>query len=1202
MSVTFTHRLISWYILSMSLLVISAGASYLSIQNLLTNAGKVTHRNLVIRQLELVISDLKDAETGQRGFLLTGNDIFLQPYTGSSGKALELVALIKKNTAQHSGQQTGADELRLLIRRQTGMMQVLIDHKRAGILPSTADLLQGKASMDAARRIIDTMEATEQLLLNPGAEEYHRVSAFAPFLFLLASALSLIITSSSFWQINKDLRKRIVLQLALEAKDLGIRNRILLIDHIAGQVSAGNYGIRAIEDEIPEDTGLNNLALHLNKMATALEVSFNSLHTNRWLQTGLNELNDRMIGEKEVERLCGDIITSLSLYTGSLVGALYLLGEDSLLQLQNSYALKRTRHNTSFNLGEGLPGQAAAMGKEILTRQIGQQHLSVSFAIGEVFPESVLNVPIFYERKLIGVMELGSLTVYSDRELQFLKLSAENIGIAIFGSLNRKKIQELLEETQSQSEELQEQHTELESLNSELQLNASRIQASEEELRVQQEELLGINIELEQRSELLEEQNLLIIERNLEIQKKAAELEQTSRYKSEFMANMSHELRTPLNSILLLSRLLADNHESNLSPGQVESARVIQNSGNGLLGLIDEILDLSKIEAGKIELEYNFTLFSALKENLESLFRPVAAEKQLELDFILDPELPAGLETDKFRLEQILRNLVSNALKFTPAGSVTLTIAPAVQAGYINFSVRDTGIGIAAEKHALIFQAFQQADGSTSRRFGGTGLGLSISLELCNLLQGMISFNSQPGTGSEFIVTLPLTLPAAMPLQTPEKVCNLPEPLVFSQAVRGAVFMQNALLAPEIPAEIEDDRLICTETDKLVLIVEDDTIFARVLLRFTRERGYKGIVAVRGDKALAMAIKYQPDAILLDLILPVTDGWQVLEKLKSHARTKSIPVHIMSSLEVKKESLQKGAVDFIHKPLALDDVRSVFSRLEKVISTAGQKVLIVEENLRHARALAWFLETFQVNSGITSELAESITLLLENKTDCVILDTGTSGLEVYDSIKTIKEWPELDQVPVIVFTGKSLTRTEESNLRTYADSVVIKTVFSYQRILDEVTLFLHKVEAEKPDSASSNVSIKGGIAAEVLKNKNVLITDDDALNIFSIGKTLEILGMNIFSAVDGKEAIELLELNPQIDVVLMDMMMPEMDGYESISRIRKIEKFSQLPVIAITARAMTGDREKCINAGASDYISKPVDTDQLISLLRVWLY
>ena len=749
------------------------------------------------------------------------------------------------------------------------------------------------------------------------------------------------------------------------------------------------------------------------------------------------------------------------------------------------------------------------------------------------------------------------------------------------------------------------QHSELENLNTELEAQTQKLQASEEELKVQQEELMQTNTELEERSKLLEEKNQLIAERNIEIQRKAEELALSTQYKSEFLANMSHELRTPLNSILLLSRLMAENPDENLNEDQIESAKVIQSSGTSLLTLIDEILDLAKIESGKMSLEYQDVVIAEVVHDLKNLINPLVKEKGIDFNINIDEDLEKTIETDRLRLDQVLRNLMSNALKFTKEGSVELNIKKYPKnKDFIIFSVKDSGIGIPEEKQKIIFEAFQQADGSTQRKFGGTGLGLSISREIAKLLGGHLELESKVNEGSEFSLVTPIN--EKFKFTNSHSDQNLVEVILEDvEEIKHIIDEDFSAISNsktlEIPAEVEDDRDDISQDDKVILIIEDDTNFAKALLKYARLNSYKGIVIVRGDEALSAALEYHPSAILLDVQLPVKDGWQVMDELKSNPQTKPIPVHMMSSLHVKQESLMKGAIDFINKPVALEQMTDVFKKIEDALKKSPQKVLIVEENAKHASALSYFLSNFNISLSVEDNVEDSVNALNSDKTDCVILDIGTDRRNGYKIIESIKTYEGIENLPIIIFTERNLSKSEELKIKQYADSIVVKTAHSYQRILDEVGLFLHLVE-EKNSSVETIRNKTLGSLTEVLSGKKILITDDDVRNIFSLSKALEKYKVEVVLAMDGKQALEQIKVNPDIDVVLMDMMMPEMDGYETIQEIRKMQAYKRLPIIAVTAKSMIGDREKCLQAGASDYITKPVDIDQLLSLLRVWLY
>lgn len=1181
--------------LSLLLVVISSVASFISIRNLLDNAEKVDRGNLVISKLESIISTMKDAETGERGFLLTGDEIFLQPYIGSEQKVFSAIKEVSQISADDGSLKQHIDQLENVITERFVSLQHLIDEKRTGKTISIAQLKQGKAEMDALRGLVNHMENQEKLILSKSTATQRLLTAFTPIIIVFAALLTIAISILYYFRLRRKYEENIALRQNLEQKEKLTEIRVNIVDNLANRISQGDYQIRTDDQE---NDNLGSVSHSLNKMAESLAYAFGNLEANEWLQKGINGLNNKMLGQKELGTLTAQILEFLVDYTKSSIGAFYILDQNRL-HLKSSYALSAKNQNKEIKIGEGISGQAAISKKTIHLKNIDKNSMVLTYAHGEIFPAHVIALPVFYGGDVIAVMELAAQQNYDDLSIQFLERVAGNIGLAIYTAQNYHELQHLLKHTQQQTEELSTRQRELENMNAELEAYTQKLQLNDEELRVQQEELEQSNQMLEERSHLLEERNHLILERNQEIQRKAEELELTTQYKSEFMANMSHELRTPLNSILLLSRHLAENNEGNLSKDEIESAQVILNSGNGLLNLIDEILDLSKIEAGKMEAEYEQVPISEILSEMQALFMPVAREKKLNLTITASPGLANTIETDQPKLEQILKNLLSNALKFTAQGEVSLHIEADERADMINFTVKDSGIGISKKDQEFIFEPFRQADGSTRRNYGGTGLGLSISKKLAELLQGEIKLSSEPGKGSAFVLSVPKEKPITEISE--ETAADLPKKVSVKEAWPPPASRVKHL-ATLIPAEIKDDRDNLQHDDKVILIVEDDTVFAGALLKFTREKGYKGLVAVRGDQGLEMVHQYKPNAILLDIQLPVKDGWEVMEELKNDPATRHIPVHIMSSLAVKKESLLKGAVDFINKPMAIEQMKQLFKKLEEALLRSPKKVLIVEDNEQHAKALSYFLETFDITTEISQSINKSIETLQKREVDCVIMDMGISGKTIYDSLETITKQPGLDQIPIIVFTGKHLSLAEESRILRFADSIVVKTAQSYQRVLDEVAVFLHVVEGKQnPANANGSLTKKPGALAEVLKNKTILIADDDVRNIFSLTKSLEKYQMNVLTATNGQEALEQLE-KEQVDIVLMDMMMPEMDGYESARRIRQHRDFSKMPIIAVTAKVMPADREACIEAGASDYVSKPVDVDQLVSLLRVWLY
>ncbi|MBP6732780.1 MAG: response regulator, partial [Chitinophagales bacterium] len=799
---------------------------------------------------------------------------------------------------------------------------------------------------------------------------------------------------------------------------------------------------------------------------------------------------------------------------------------------------------------------------------------------------------------------------FTDLEMQFLNTIGESLAIVIGAAISRARMKDLLEETQRQAEELESQQEELKQSNEELQEKTQLLERSEAELKAQQEELQQTNEELEEKANLLEEQKEKLENAKNETETKARELEVTSKYKSEFLANMSHELRTPLNSILILSQLLSENKNKTLTAKEIDFSKNIYNSGVDLLGLINEILDLSKIEAGKMELDIEPVEFEEIKVDLQSMFSEVARNKKIDFNIAFnEAETGQKIKTDKQRLEQILRNLLSNAFKFTGKdGSVKLTAGKAVgRAGFKNkklnevkeviaFAVTDTGIGIAADKQAIVFEAFQQADGSTKRKYGGTGLGLSISRELANALGGEIHLSSVEGEGSTFTLYLPAVYDAGVMIEADKKV------EVKLKTTEKTIPVERLIEKFEMKeGEVKDDRNDIKENDKVILILEDDAEFAKYLLSFVKERGYKGIVALQGNTGLSYARHYKPDAILLDMKLPVMDGTQVLKHLKSDPELRHIPVQIISGTENRKEGLELGAFDFIRKPITRDDLQNAFARVEEFKNRKLKRLLIVEDDETQNQAIRELIGNGDVKCFSAYSGQQAYDMMLAEHYDCLIVDLGLPDMPGFDLMEKIKAEPKLNKIPVVVYTGRDLTKEENNRLNKLASAVVLKTVDSKERLLDETILFLHRIESKLPKE-KQNIIRRLHKTDEVLRNKKVLVVDDDIRNIYSLTNALEEEGVNCLTAENGKLALDVLAANPDTDIILMDVMMPEMDGYEATREIRANTALDKIPIIALTAKAMKGDREKCLNAGMSDYVSKPVNIEQLLSLMRVWLY
>lgn len=1185
--------------LSLLILIASSVASYLSIQKQMDHRESLSQSRKSITAVKDVLIALLDAETGNRGYQLTGKESFLEPYNRSLNEYGKAIERAKALDISDKNQLERLHALEENVKNNVGNLKYFVQNRKNGIVMTQQQIMQSKSYMDKCRQIVRDFVQYEERQLDIKNKDLNRSSA-TTVMFIIVSALAAVVVTIFFYiKLRADLIRRDKLEKELRAKDLEISRRVSAIREIANRVANGDYSQRAV-DHSQDDLG--DLVDSLNHMTDSLKKSFDKINKSDWRQKGLALLNESLVGNKSVKEVSDKSLNQLISYGKCINGALYLF-DDGILKLSTAFGLESTMKKT-FEPGEGMVGQAFTNEKTQAYNNLNEEDFAVTFASSKIKINGILLLPVHADGHCIGIIELGSASGFDEDRIGYFDECSRNIGIALNAAKGREKEQQLLEETQAQSEELQVQHAELENLNTELEAQTQKLQASEEELKVQQEELMQANAELEERSRMLEEKNHLIAERNSEIQKKVEELALSTKYKSEFLANMSHELRTPLNSILLLSRLMVENPDENLNEDQIESAKVIQSSGSSLLTLIDEILDLAKIESGKMSLEYQEVLINDVVTDLKNLFNPVIQEKKIKFDVHIDSDVEKTIETDRLRVDQVLRNLLSNALKFTAEGSIHLNITKdPKKKNFIVFSVKDTGIGIPEEKQAIIFEAFQQADGSTRRRFGGTGLGLSISREIARLLGGELTLKSKVNEGSEFSLIIPV-IAISETGQAPETDQHLVD--IIREDVEE---IQNILDDTEtdstvpveilpIPESIEDDRDGITTQDKVILIVEDDIHFAKALLKYARMNQYKGVVVVRGDHALSAAVQYHPQAILLDVQLPVKDGWQVMDELKSNPATRPIPVHMMSVLQLERESLMKGAIDFINKPMALDKMTDVFRKIEEALQRSPQKVLIVENNAKHASALAYFLSNFNISLSVENNVEDSVKALTSN-VDCVILE-ASKGNE-YQVIESIKSYEGLENLPIIIFTEHSLSKSEELKIKQYADSIVVKTAHSYERILDEVGLFLHLVE-EKNNSVETARNKVLGSLTEVLSGKKILITDDDVRNIFSLTKALEKYKVEVVVAMDGKHALQQIGEHKDIDVILMDMMMPEMDGYETIKEIRKMPAFKKLPIIAITAKSMIGDREKCIEAGASDYISKPVDIDQLLSLLRVWLY
>lgn len=929
---------------------------------------------------------------------------------------------------------------------------------------------------------------------------------------------------------------------------------------------------------------------------------------HNWLKTGQTNLDDRMRGEQEFEALCGQIISYLTQYLDAQVGTFYVDGDDGLFRLKGSFAFKAPRNLPGeFKMGEGLIGQAAIEKKLILLTNMPSDYLTVASSLGETAAKSILIAPLVFNNACLGVIEVGSIDGFTEDHRAFLGEVGERIAIAIHSAAARHQLQQALDVTRRQAEELKTQQEELQAVNEELEEQTQQLQASEERLKAQQEELQATNEELEEKTHALEEEKRLISRKNQELEvigqeleRRTKELEITGRYKSEFLANMSHELRTPLNSLLLLAQDLAANKRKNLDDSQIESANIIFKGGQELLGLINDILDLSKIEAGRMDLHLEVFNPAELAADLVAEFKPLADAKGLTLACKLSEGLPESIVSDQQRLAQVLRNLLANAVKFTSEGSVTLNIhrphkdARPFRSGLnpvesVAISVVDTGIGISEEKQMLVFEPFQQADGSTSRLYGGTGLGLSISRELAKLLGGEIILSSKEGEGSTFTLYLPEKL---------SPINDASEERVV-EAMKAAP--QSKIVVPLLIDPIPDDRDAVDDNSRVILVIEDDRNFAEVLYRFCHERHFLCLHATDGETGLKLAAQFKPDAVILDIRLPGIGGWTVLEALKSDPGLRHIPVHMMSVEKGTVEAFRKGAIGFLSKPANSQDLTRAFNRIEDFIQRDIKRLLVVEDDPVIRKKIAELIGNGDVETKAVGAGRDAVEELRTRPYDCVILDLKLPDISGFDVLQQLDSSKGISIPPIIIYTGKDLTREEEYQLQKYASSIIVKGVKSQERLLDETALFLHRVIEDLPSNKRRMISTLYD-GETIFDGKRILVVDDDMRNVFALTKILEEKGMQVYKAADGQKALDVLGKQPDMNLVLMDIMMPVMDGFEAMRRIRSQREFQSLPILAITAKAMKEDRARCIEAGANDYLSKPVDVDKLLSLMRIWLY
>jgi signal transduction histidine kinase/CheY-like chemotaxis protein/HAMP domain-containing protein len=959
---------------------------------------------------------------------------------------------------------------------------------------------------------------------------------------------------------------------------------------------------------------LGNALIHMRNRLRELKTITDK---NNWMQDSIVKVSEVLQGEKSFTELGNEILIKLAEILDIPIAAVYI-NEKQTLKLIASYAYDVRKSNTNnFKFGEGLIGQAALERKPILFNNIPEDYVEIKSGLGQVKPSSIFIIPLIYHNEIVGVIELGNSNRFSDNQLGFLNQISENVAIAFRSIGLRTEMQTLLTKTQNMAEELKDQQEELVNANTELKSQTEALRVSEEELQQQQEELRVTNEELEVKTKYLEQQKTDISEKNLQLEnaqndleRKANELGVASQYKTDFLANMSHELRTPLNSLLILSRDLADNSERNLTDDQVEASEIINRSGKDLLTMINDILDLSKIESGKMTINIEDVQLNDVAETVSQYFKHITTQKGISLNVDIDKNLPETIQIDQQKVEQIIKNFVSNGIKFTSSGGISVKFHAVKKGKDLSFSgltaqkafaisVIDTGMGIPVEKQEEIFDAFRQADSSTSKNFGGTGLGLSISRELARLLGGEIQLESEVGKGSTFTVYLPLLLEkgkVTRNLETDKKINK-----TKSSSKKSISDLKSELQITTRETEfIPDDSKDLKKGEQFILIIEDDPSFAKILLKECHSNGFKGIAVPTGEEGLLIAKNKDIVALILDIHLPGIDGWGVLKLLKDDPETRHIPVHVMSGDDAEIDSNRSGAIGFLQKPVERQTLNKAFGKIKSFINKDVSSLLIVEDddNLRFSIKKIIGEEGVEIFDARTGN--EALKLLEDNSYDCMILDLGLpdmTGFQVIEEIESLN----IHKPPIIIYTGREITRKENELLEKYAETVIIKGVKSADRLLDETSLFMHRVVADMPENQQIIINTLYN-KEETFRDKKVLVVDDDMRNVFALTSLLTKHEMKVVRADNGKTAIELLEKESGVDIILMDIMMPVMDGYEAMKKIRKMRTYSKTPIIALTAKAMRGDKQKCIDAGASDYMAKPIDVDKLLSLMRVWLY
>ena len=1115
--------------------------TFSNIRTLREDTDLIEHTHHVLSELDRTLSLAKDAETGQRGFLITGDEHYLVPHNQAVDQIHGQLEELEQLTRDNPDQQERVRSLKTAVNAKVRELADTISLRRkAGFDEARKVVLtdRGKAAMDLIRAQVDRMQQVE----------------------------------------------------------LGIRQQRIAEMEVAFR-SAVAMGIL---------TALLGVGISL-AVALLLRSAVRDRARQEWMQTGQLELTTMLTGDQPLEQLGANVLRFLCEYLDAHAGVFYV-SEGPVFRRYASFGVPNdAKIPQEFGRGDGLLGQAVKDRKTIVINDVPDGYLTVGSALGRGKPRQLLIVPAGDDEQVNAVLEFGFLHPLDLSTNAFFERATESISAAVRSMQYRKQLQNLLEETQRQGEELQTQSEELRVSNEELEEQSRALRESQSRMENQQAELEQINEQLERQAQILEVQRDETSRKNDQLDNQARALAQASQYKSDFLANMSHELRTPLNSSLILAKLLAENPTGNLTPEQVEHAETIRSAGNDLLALINDILDLSKIEAGHMDVRLETVDIDRVLSDLARSFQPMALQKGLNLTAERHPDCATEIHTDRQRLEQILKNLLSNAIKFTEKGSVALTVGKA--AGQrIAFAVSDTGIGIPADKQDVIFEAFRQADGTTNRKYGGTGLGLSISRELSKLLGGEIRLSSDSGAGATFTVVLPERLEAST---TPLKPAAPPQNVVPDKTRSGAIPKSARFAAADKPVVArarsghpEDDRERLDQSSRSILIVEDDESFARILLDLAHEKHFLCLRAANAEDAFALAVEHAPSAVVLDIGLPDHSGLWVLDRLKHEKRTRHIPVHVISASDYARTALELGAIGYLLKPVKHEDLSTALEQLESRLDQRLGRVLVVEDDPVQRDSVQKLLNSRELETVGAANAAECLEHLRNTTFDCMVLDLSLPDSTGHALLETLSREDAYSFPPVIVYTGRNLSADEEQRLRRFSQSIIIKGAKSPERLLDEVTLFLHKVISDLPPEQQRMLE-KARSRDAAIEGRRILVVEDDVRNVFALTSILESRGAKVEIARNGREALDTLEKcersDSPIDLVLMDVMMPEMDGMTAVREIRKRSEWAKLPIIMLTAKAMPNDQEECLAAGASDYMAKPLDVDKLLSLVRVWI-